>query len=155
MHEADVALNPGNDPVTLSLQQHVLAAVGLQYLRPNVLTLSLNKAGTFLAGQLTVSHQAVHQNLDVDLSVRGFYTGGVINGVGVDDDTLAGCLDTSQLGEAEVAAFTYDTGTQICAVHADGVIGFIAYFSMSLGRPLDIGADTTVVEQVYGCLEDG
>ena len=155
MHEALVQVGAQEGTVELALQQYVLVDVGLEDLAANLVLQGLDEGGALLAGELTASHEAVHQNLDVDLAVTGLHARRVVDSVGVEDDAVTCGLDAAQLGEAEVTALAHNLGAQILAVDAQGVVSLIANLCVGLGGGLHVGTDTAVVNQVDRCLEDG
>ncbi len=89
-------------------------------------------------------HHGTEEDLDVDLVVAAVDAGRVVDGVGVDEATVEGELDSTSLGEAEVAAFADHSTAQLRSVDAQAVVGTIADVGVGLGRGLDVGADATV-----------
>ena len=95
VHEALVQVGAQEGTVELTLQQNVLLNVGLEDLAADLVLQGLDEGSTLFAGQLAVCHEAVHQNLDVDLTVTGFHTCGVVDCVGVEDNAVERSLNTT------------------------------------------------------------
>ena len=155
VHEALVQVGAQEGTVELTLQQNVLLNVGLEDLAAHLVLQGLDEGSTLFNGQFAVCHEAVHQDLDVDLAVTGFHTCGVVDCVGVEDDAVERSLNTTQLGEAEVTALANNLGAQVLAVDAQCVVSLVAHLCVGLGGSLHVGTDTAVVNQVDRCLEDG
>ena len=153
-HQAFIDVNAQRAVVEFALQQNILLNVGFKHLGADFVPQGFDERCALIRGELATCHQAVHQNLDVHLAVTGFHTCGVVNGVSIDDDSVACSLHTAQLGEAQVAALAYDLGAQLVAVHAQGIVCLIAHLRVGFGGCLHVGADTTVVEQINRSLQD-
>ena len=86
--------------------------------------------------------------------VRAIHAGRVVDGVAVDAPARHRIFDAPQLGEAQVAALAHDLAAKVLAVHADRVVGAVAYLRIGLVGRLHVGSDAAVVEEVDGRLED-
>ena len=80
--------------------------------------------------------------------IRTIHAGRVVDRVGANPHAGQRCLDTPELGGAEVAAFSDHLAAQLVAVDADGVGGFVANFTVRLCTCFDVGTDTAVVKQI-------
>ena len=90
--------------------------------------------------------------------VRAIHARGVVDGVGVQLNAIAGSLDPASLSQPEVPALADDPATQLTSIDPDGVIRLVSDFGVRLGFGLDIGADTAVPQQIHRrqqrCLHD-
>ena len=136
-------------------KQHVLLVVVAQHQSGDIIGHLGQQLVALLARQVALGDDMVEGNLDVDLVVGTVHTGGVVHRVGVERDAMTSSFDPSQLGQAKVAAFANDLRAQVPTVHANGVVGLVADIDVGLTRRFDIGADTTVPEQVDRRGEDG
>ena len=107
-----------------------------------------------LGGEGALMHERAQEQFDVDLVVGAVDAGRVVDGIGIDLDAAQCSFDTSQLSHTEVAALADHSRPHIGAVDADGVVGLVADIGVALGRGLDVGADSAVVDEVDGGLED-
>src|SRR5574337_1390221 len=85
--------------------------------------------------------------------IGGVHPGGVVDEVGIEPPAVQRVLDTSELGEAEIAAFAHHLATQRTAVDAQRVVGAVAALAVFLIAGFDVGADAAVPQQVHRCLE--
>ena len=86
--------------------------------------------------------------------VRHVDSGGVVDGICIDDAITAGKLNSGSLGKSEVATFAYNAGSQLICIDTDVVVGGVLYLAMALITGFDVGADATVIEQVNRCLQN-
>ena len=76
--------------------------------------------------QLSFGDRQRQQYLDVDLVVRRVDAGRIVDGVGVKPDAAECGLDTTKLGQTEIAAFAHHLAAQLRTVDAQNVVGAIA-----------------------------
>ena len=153
-HQALIDVNTQRAVVELALQQNILLNVGFKHLGTDFVPQGFDKRCALLRGKLAACHQTIHQNLDVHLAVTGFHTCGVVNGVGIDDNSVACSLHAAQLGEAQVTALAHDLGAQLVSVHTQGVVCLIAHLRVGFGRCLHVSTNTAVVEQINRSPQD-
>src|SRR5699024_10920147 len=77
----------------------------------------------------------------------------VVDGIHVDQDTVACRFDTPRLGGTEAATLADYFGSDLFAIDANRVIGSVPHVIVSFVRCLDVTTNTTVVDQVYGRLQ--
>ncbi|MCY1236433.1 hypothetical protein D9M72_490870 [compost metagenome] len=87
--------------------------------------------------------------------VRAVDPGRVVDGVGIQDDSLKRCFNTSALGHAQVSAFSDHFDAKVASVDADGVVRFVSHLGMRFGTCLHVRSNAAVVQQVRGRQENG
>ncbi len=104
--------------------------------------------------QFAAPQRSAHQDLDIDLVVRGVDAGRIVDGVGVDASafrfgtTFARIFDAAELRDAEIGAFPDDFRFHIAPVHAQRIAGAVAGIGVTLRGRFDEGADAAKEEQI-------
>ena len=106
-----------------------------------------------LLRQITAGHHVVEQHLDVHLVVRAVHAAGIVDRVGVHAPALHCKLDASELSEAEIASLADDAASELFAIYSHDVVGPIADFGVRFSPRFHVGADTSVPQEIHGCLE--
>ena len=135
-------------------EDDVLGVVVRQHPISNIIGEGQEHSLAILGGEGTLVEQGAQEQLDVDLVVGAVHTCRVVDGVGVDRHTVQCRFDTSQLGHTEVAALSDDPAAHVATVDADGVIGLVPDIGVALIGGLDVGSDSSVVDEVDRGFED-
>ena len=92
------------------------------------------------------------QDLDIDLVIGTIDARRVIDRIGVDQAASERVFDTATLGDPKITTFANSPGTQLSAVDSNRIVIFIGNIDISFIGCLDIGADSTIPQQVNLCL---
>ena len=100
-----------------------------------------------LLGQAAIAFRHREADLDVDLDVGGVHAGRIVDGVGIEPDPRARCLDAAPLGHAEIGAFADHLRADLAARDADRIVGAVADLLVALRGGAHIGADAAEPQQ--------
>ena len=107
------------------------------------------------ATEPTTRLDAIGEDLEVDLDVRGVHTGRVVDEVGVDASACERVLHATALRETEIAAFAHHACAKIVTIHAQRIVAAIACGGLRLEGGLDVSANAAVPQQVDPHAQDG
>ena len=108
-----------------------------------------------LAAQRAPRHPRIQQDFDIHFVVGAIHPGGVVDEIRVAAPPIAAVFHPPQLGHAEVAALPHHFAAQLRAVHAHGVVGFVADFGVAFLRCFNISADAAVPQQIHRRAQQG
>src|SRR5699024_12512539 len=101
------------------------------------------------------SQHGVDQNFNIDFVIGGVHASRVVNSVHIDQDPMTCCFDAPSLGGTEVASFPDDFSLNLGTIDSNRIISPVPYIIVSFILCFDVGTDTTVVDQIHGCLQYG